>query len=114
MIRLYRRLRPLTYFFALLQLALPGALGVVHAMSTAEQRSTVAHVEETTGRDCQIVHGDECTICRVLSTGAVRSNPAPTLFAHTAHQQPLASEATDPHSSWQRGFNSRAPPATVI
>ena len=114
MILLYRRLRPLTYFFALVQLALPGALGVVHASSAAGQRGAASHIEETTGRDCPTLHGDDCTICRVLSTGATKSDPAPRLLAEAAHHQQVASEATDPQASWHRGFNSRAPPAPVI
>src|SRR5215210_2135033 len=67
MIRLYRRLRLLTYLVALVQLALPGVLGVVHAMSAAERRGSVAHIEESTRRDCPILHSDDCTVCRVLS-----------------------------------------------
>ncbi len=115
MIRLYRRLRPLTYFFAFLQLALPGALGVVHAMSAADQRGVAPHVEETTGLNCPTLHGDDCTICRVLSTGATKVDPAPSLVANAAHQQLLvASEPTVPQPAWHRGFNSRAPPAPVI
>jgi hypothetical protein len=114
MIRLYRRLRPLTLFFALLQLALPGAIGVVHAISVSGQRGAVAHVEESTGVACPTLDGDDCSICRVLSSGATKSEPAPALAVHAALHQQVASDAIDPQSSWHRGFNSRAPPVAVI
>lgn len=111
MIRLYRRLRPLTYFLALVQLLLPGALGVVHAMSSRGHQGSPSHIEETTGRDCAVLHGDDCSICRVLSTGVTKSDHAPSLRTQVAHSQTVAIAAAAPHSDWRRGFNSRAPPA---
>ena len=114
MIRLYRRLRPLTYFLALVQLLLPGALGVVHAMSARDQHGSPSHIEETTGRNCPVLHGDDCTICRVLSAGVTKGDHAPSLRTHAAHRQTVTIAAAAPQSDWRRGFNSRAPPATPI
>ena len=114
MILLYRRLRPLTYFFALVQLLLPGALGVVHAMSARDQHGSPSHIEETTGRNCPVLHGDDCSTCRVLSTGASKNANAPGLRTHAAHLPPVAVAEAAPQSGWRRGFSSRAPPATLI
>ena len=110
MIRLYRRFRPLTYLFALVQLLLPGALGVVHAMSARDQHGSPSHIEATTGRDCAVLHGDDCSICRVLSTGVAGSDHAPSLPTHAARSQTVAIAAAAPQSDWRQGFNSRAPP----
>lgn len=114
MILLSRRYRFLTFLFALAQLALPGALGVIDAMSAGDGRSTAAHIEETTRQQCRAPHSDECIICRHLSTGATRSNPAPGILPQNARMQPAASTDVQPRSVSHRGFHSRAPPETLI
>ena len=113
MISLLRRLRPLTYFFALVQLALPGALGVAHAISAHDQHGSPAHIEENSGPRCVALHSDECAVCRHLSTGATKSELAATLLPEVADHATTSPVASVPSSHWPRGFNSRAPPAAL-
>src|SRR5215210_5240041 len=73
---LSRRSRILTVAFALAQLALPGALRVVDAMTAGDGRTAVSHVEESSGLQCRAPHTDDCILCRHLSTSATRSSNA--------------------------------------
>jgi len=114
MILLSRRSRFLALLFALAQLALPGALGVIDAMSAEDGRGAVAHIEETTRAQCRAPHTDECVICRHLSTSATRSTSAPCLLPQTAPLQPVTAAELGPRSVSHRGFQSRAPPEAVI
>jgi hypothetical protein len=99
---------------ALVQLALPGALGVIDAITVRDAQHTVAHIEETTGQQCRPPHADDCFICRYLSTGAMASDAAPALSPSIVPTQPVAAAPAAPRSVWRRGFDSRAPPETVI
>lgn len=105
-----RRSRFAIFLFALLQLALPGALGVVDALSAADTRGSAAHVEETSSQQCRAPHTDECIICRHLSMGATRSDPAPVLLSLAGRAAPATSAGADPRSVSHTGLRSRAPP----
>ena len=106
--------RFLSLLCALVQLALPGALGVLDAITVRNAQHTVAHIEETTGQQCRPPHADDCFICRYLSTGAMASDAAPVLPALILPTQLAAAAPAAPRSVWRRGFDSRAPPETVI
>lgn len=112
MILIPHRPQLLTLIFALVQLALPGALGVIDAMSAGDGRGS-AHVEETTGQQCRAPHTDDCTICRHLSAGA-KSAPAAVLLPHTSSIAAAPSAEAGPRSAAHRTVHSRAPPETLI
>lgn len=109
-----RQSRLLTLFCALLQLALPGALGVLDAIIARNARHTVVHIEETTGQQCRPPHPDECIICQYLSTGAIKTDPAPVPLPQIAATEPRPFPQVLPRSVAHSGFRSRAPPETVI
>ena len=114
MMLLTRRSKCLTILCALVQLVLPGALGVIDAVSAWEARGSVAHIEETAGLQCRAPHSDECIICRVLSSSATASTPSAGLIPRIACTRPTTSAAADPRSVSHRGFRSRAPPEALI
>ena len=109
-----RHSRLAIFLFALVQLALPGALGIVDALSNTDARGSAAHIEETTSKQCRAPHTDECIICRHLSTGATKSDPAPCVFAETVRVERATSVQADPRSVTPQGLHSRAPPETLI
>ena len=109
-----RRSRLAIFLFALVQLALPGALGIIDALSAGDGRGSAAHIEETSRQQCRAPHTDECIICRHLSTGATKSDPAPGLFSRTVRLESATSAEVDPRSVSHQGFHSRAPPETLI
>ena len=106
--------RSVSLLCALVQLALPGVLGVVDAITVRDAQHTVAHIEETTGQQCRPPHADDCFICRYLSTGAMASDAAPVLSLSIVPTQLVAASPPAPRSVWRRGFDSRAPPETVM
>jgi hypothetical protein len=110
MILLSRRSRFLTILCALVQVVLPGALGVADALSSSDGRASTGHIEDARGQQCRAPHTDECIICRHLSTGATRSDPALGSVPQIARPLPPAAVEADPRSVAHRGFCSRAPP----
>ncbi len=108
-----RQSRLLAFLFALLQLALPGALSVFDAVTARQEPGTTTHIEDTSGQHCRSPHNDECIICRHLLTGAT-SNPAPLLLPRTARMRPAPSADVDPRNASHRSVHSRAPPEAVI
>lgn len=114
MILLSHQARFLTFLFALVQLTLPGALGVIDAMSAGDGRGSAAHVEETSRQQCRAPHTDECIICRHLSAGATRSTSAHGLLRPIAVMRPATSAEAGPRSVSHRGLHSRAPPESLI
>lgn len=104
------RRRTLTRLFAVAQLALPVALGVADAMTAESGLGTPAHVEDTSSKKCSSAHVDECIVCRLLSTSAVKSTAAPAIAANPALAQPASASEVMGRSASRHGLQSRAPP----
>ena len=112
MTSLTRRYRFLTFLCALIQMGLPGALGVVDAMSASEGRDSRSHIEETTGKQCHGSHSTECLVCRLLATGATGADPAPAIVTMAGDSELTPASASNPRSIRHRTFQSRAPPTS--
>jgi hypothetical protein len=113
MIRSLRQSRFLTLSCLLVQLVLPGALGVIDAIRAEEGRGPPIHIEEKSGPQCQPSHTDECLICRYLSMGFTKPSAAPVLGAQISRSQPAVSSEASPPSGSRLGFYSRGPPDTI-
>lgn len=112
MVFLSRSSRFLTFLFALLQLSLPGALGVIDAMAS---RTTAAHAEDQSHRGCPTTHTDACVVCRYLSGAAAEArSETPVLVAAAVLAQPLAADGWAPRSAGNVARHSRAPPENLI
>lgn len=114
MTRLALRSRTVTLLFAVVQIALPAALGAADAMMADGGRKAVAHVEETSGKLCTAGHTADCSICRHLSTPSARGAAAPIPVPKTVGAQHAATFDVIPRSDSRRGFDSRAPPALPV
>lgn len=110
MILLAFRPRSLTRLFAVAQLALPASLGVADALTAGSGLGTPAHVEDTSSKQCSSVHVDECIVCRLLSTSAVKSTAAPAIMANPALALPASASEIIRRSISRHGLQSRAPP----
>lgn len=108
-----RRTPLFTLVCALVQLLLPGALSVSDGAAASRGRGTPDHVEATGGQPCRAPHGDECAVCRHLSSGAMRqeSSPAPDVPPSSA---PAAWSEGGLRSLSNRALRSRAPPESLI
>lgn len=105
--------RFLTVLLALVQLALPGALGVVHAMGVRAAGPTVVHVEAKSGPHCQPPHGDECVVCRHLSTGATKVDSLSSLVPELVRESSATRVEPAPHAATGHRLQSRAPPVSL-
>jgi hypothetical protein len=110
---LSRQSRFLTVLCAFVQLALPGTLGVLDAMSARDGRGSVAHIEDTSSKQCRTPHSDDCAVCRYLSIGATKSESAPSVVPHVDRIEPRVFAEADPCSVSHGVFRSRAPPELV-
>jgi hypothetical protein len=82
-------LRALAGVWGVLQLILPLAVTFADARSEAASVGNISHVESTSSAACKPAHGDDCALCRFLSTAngqtpcrpsfraVVRKAPAP-------------------------------------
>jgi hypothetical protein len=114
MIRSLRQSRFLTLSCLLVQLVLPGALGVIDAIRAEEGRGPPIHIEEKGGPQCQPSHTDECLICRYLSMGFTKPNAAPVLVAPISRPQSAVRSDAAPPSASRQGFHCRGPPDTTV
>ena len=72
MLRTRPSFRVFALLWAVLQLALPGAVSVLDgATALRNDVDVVAHVEATSGQRCQPPHSAECGVCRYLSAGGI-------------------------------------------
>ena len=65
--------------WAVLQLALPGALSVIDGSAMKRDGvDIVAHVEATSSKSCQPPHSTDCSLCRYLSVHGLRGSSVET------------------------------------
>ena len=102
--------RVFTMLFALGQFALPSALSIGDAMSSADARTAFAHVEDASGGACQAAHAGDCAVCRYLS--ALNDAPSAQSFdVPRLKRGELTGLVRSPVISHRaHGFLSRAPP----
>jgi hypothetical protein len=75
MLRPRRWFRVSALLWAVLQLALPGALSVIDgAAMKRDGVDVVAHVEATSSKSCQPPHSTDCGLCRYLSVHGLKGS----------------------------------------